>query len=203
MVELLTLIIEIIIFILPAFVANASPVFLGRGKRLNAPIDGGRVWKDGRRVLGNGKTIRGFIGGIFCGIIVSVAILLLANQISFSFSFMPSYERGFLYTILEPLGVTFWTNKVLLGLITGFLLGSGSLIGDLTGSFIKRRHGLQRGESFPLMDQLGFLFMALIFIYPVIPWPFHWLIFLIPITLTLHIFLNLGSYFIGLQEVPF
>ncbi|MFX0087087.1 MAG: CDP-2,3-bis-(O-geranylgeranyl)-sn-glycerol synthase [Candidatus Hodarchaeota archaeon] len=203
MVELITLIIESIIFIFPAFVSNASPVFLGRGKRFNAPIDGGKVWKDGRRVLGNGKTIRGFIGGTICGMIVSVAILILVSQISYSFSFMTSLEQGLLYTILEPLGITFWTNKVLLGLIIGFLLGCGSLIGDLTGSFIKRRYGLQRGESFPLMDQLGFLFMALIFVYPVIPWPFYWLVFLIPITLTLHILLNLGSYFVGFQDVPF
>jgi CDP-2,3-bis-(O-geranylgeranyl)-sn-glycerol synthase len=203
MVELLTVIIESIIFIFPAFVANASPVFLGRGKRFNSPIDGGRLWKDGRRILGNGKTVRGFIGGTLCGMIVCVAIMLIVNHNLYSFSFMTSLEQGLLYNILEPLGVTFWTNKIFLGLIIGFLLGCGSLIGDLTGSFIKRRHGLQRGESFPLMDQLGFLLTALIFVYLVIPWPLYWLIFLIPITLTLHIVLNLGSYVIGLQEVPF
>ena len=56
--------IEAIIFIFPAFVANAAPVLLGRGSRFNAPIDGGRYWVDNRRILGDGKTIRGFSGGV-------------------------------------------------------------------------------------------------------------------------------------------
>ena len=37
---------EAVVFIFPAFVANAAPTILGKGKRFNAPIDGGRYWKD-------------------------------------------------------------------------------------------------------------------------------------------------------------
>ena len=203
MTELIKLIIDGIIFIFPAFVANAAPVFLGKGERWNAPIDGGRVWKDGRRVLGNGKTIRGFVGGTLSSMIVCVLIIALANKFSYHLAFMTYIEQGLLFDILNPLGIDLWINEVFLGLFVGFLLGCGSLIGDLTGSFIKRRYGLQRGESFPFMDQLGFIFTALLFVFPVIPWPLYWLIFLVPLTLILHIVLNFGSYIIGMQEVPF
>jgi CDP-2,3-bis-(O-geranylgeranyl)-sn-glycerol synthase len=89
-----------------------------------------------------------------------------------------------------------------LSALIGFLLGCGALIGDIIGSFIKRRSGLQRGESYPFMDQLGFLVVALVFVFPVIPWPLVWLLVLAPITLGLHIGLNVLSYVVGIQEVP-
>ena len=201
--DIIRLIVDCIIFIFPAFVANAAPVFLGRGKRYNAPIDGGRLWKDDRRILGNGKTIRGFLGGTMSGMIICVAIIILSNQLSYDLYFMSYFEQSLLYNALEPLNGELWISDIVLGLIIGFLLGCGSLIGDLTGSFLKRRRGLQRGESFPLMDQLGFLLTALLFVYPIIPWPLYWLIVLIPMTLFLHISLNLLNYFMGMQEVPF
>ena len=201
--EVVTLVIDGIIFIFPAFIANAAPVFLGRGTKYNAPIDGGKLWKDNRRILGNGKTIRGFIGGTMSGMVICAVIFLLANQFSYSLSFMSNFEKSFFYSSLIPLNSGSWTSTIVLGLLVGFLLGSGSLVGDLAGSFLKRRRGLKRGESFPLMDQLGFLFTALLFVYPIMPWPLYWLIILIPMTLILHIGLNLLSYFVGMQEVPF
>jgi len=60
-------------YILPAYVANASPVILGGGR----PIDGGRYWRDGRRILGDGKTWRGFIGGVAAGTLVGVIQYLI------------------------------------------------------------------------------------------------------------------------------
>jgi len=62
--------IELILFILPAYVANASPVPLGGG----TPIDFGRKFIDGRRIFGDGKTIRGSVLGVLCGIIASFAV---------------------------------------------------------------------------------------------------------------------------------
>ena len=54
--------------ILPAFFANATPVFVGGGPT----IDGGRIWRDGHRLFGDGKTWRGFIGGIIAGTIIGI-----------------------------------------------------------------------------------------------------------------------------------
>jgi len=47
----------------PAYVANATPVLLHGG----GPVDGGRIWGDGRRILGDHKTVFGCISGVAAG----------------------------------------------------------------------------------------------------------------------------------------
>jgi len=54
---------------LPAYVANASPVVLGGG----TPLDGGRLWRDGKPLLGDHKTVRGAAMGFLAGLVVGVA----------------------------------------------------------------------------------------------------------------------------------
>ncbi|MBS7644797.1 MAG: CDP-2,3-bis-(O-geranylgeranyl)-sn-glycerol synthase [Candidatus Bathyarchaeia archaeon] len=55
--------IELLVFILPVYVANASPVILGGG----APLDLGRKFMDGKPIFGPHKTFKGFIGGLIAG----------------------------------------------------------------------------------------------------------------------------------------
>ena len=50
----------------PAYVANSTPVVLGGG----APVDGGKLWSDGKPILGKNKTIRGCLSGILAGAII-------------------------------------------------------------------------------------------------------------------------------------
>lgn len=57
-----------LLFIGPAYVANAAPLLLGGGP----PLDGGRNFVDGRPILGSHKTVRGFFAGIFAGTIVGL-----------------------------------------------------------------------------------------------------------------------------------
>lgn len=133
---LLSLVAGSIWLILPAFFANAAPVFVGGGP----PIDGGRVWRDGHRLFGDGKTWRGFIGGVIVGTIIGI---------------IQYFIEGATYD-----GV----------IVRGFLLGFGALSGDLIGSFIKRRLNIARGQPFIGMDQLGFMIvgMALVIVfYPI------------------------------------
>lgn len=59
-----------IIFIAPAYVANATPVVV-RGKR---PIDFGRNFIDGRRIFGDGKTFEGFVIGVIAGTLVGLVL---------------------------------------------------------------------------------------------------------------------------------
>jgi CDP-2,3-bis-(O-geranylgeranyl)-sn-glycerol synthase len=198
LVDIVESIINSIIFIFPAFVANAAPVILGRGKRFNGPIDGGKFWKDNKRILGDGKTIRGFLGGTLSGIVVCIGIVELFNALGLPVATISYFDKGILFPFLQFMKENLFLQAVLIG----FLLGCGALLGDLTGSFIKRRSGLKRGESFLFMDQLGFLLTALILVYPIFPWPIEWAIFLLPLTLGLHIILNFVGYIIGLQDVP-
>lgn len=62
-------------FILPAYVANSSPVIFGGGKAM----DLGKSFLDGRRIFGSNKTVRGFIGGLSCGALISLIEDLLTG----------------------------------------------------------------------------------------------------------------------------
>ncbi len=198
MVDIIESIFNSIIFIFPALVANAAPVFLGRGNRYNGPLDGGKFWKDNKRILGDGKTIRGFLGGTLSGILTCVAIVILSSSMSYPVTIVSRFNQGILFPLLQFMA----NNSFLQAILIGFLLSCGALLGDLAGSFIKRRSGLKRGESFLFMDQLGFLLAALILVYPIAPWPIEWFLLLLPLTLGLHIVLNFFGYLIGIQDVP-
>jgi CDP-2,3-bis-(O-geranylgeranyl)-sn-glycerol synthase len=81
-IDIYSILIYPIIFILPAWVANGAPVIFGGGR----PVDLGRKL-GGRRIFGDHKTIRGLAMGILSGFIVAGAISvyfpeLLATGIS-------------------------------------------------------------------------------------------------------------------------
>lgn len=68
---------HIILFLLPAFFANAIPVLLGGG----TPIDFGRNFIDGKRLFGDGKTYRGFFAGVLCGILIGLIEYFILGDI--------------------------------------------------------------------------------------------------------------------------
>lgn len=76
--EILDLIAWALWFILPAYVANATPVVLGGGK----PIDSGKKFTDGRPIFGAGKTWRGFVSGIATGTMVGLVQGLITENLS-------------------------------------------------------------------------------------------------------------------------
>lgn len=163
----------LLLFVLPAYVANASPVLFGGG----APVDFGQKFGDKKRIFGDGKTWKGLIAGIACGSIVGgVEALALSNNVF---------------------------------ILQGFLLSAGALAGDLLGSFIKRRSGIKRGQPSFLLDQLMFLFIALLFAAPVLagenapfkPTPTDLLV-LVVLTYFLHVSTNYFANKAGLKKVP-
>jgi CDP-2,3-bis-(O-geranylgeranyl)-sn-glycerol synthase len=56
--------------ILPIYCTNGAPVIFGGGR----PIDLGRNFVDGERLLGDHKTFRGFISGLIVGAIVGALL---------------------------------------------------------------------------------------------------------------------------------
>ncbi len=66
MTDAIQLIINALLFILPAYFANGAPVVFGGGP----PIDCGRKFPDGRRIFGQGKSIRGFVAGVIAGVFI-------------------------------------------------------------------------------------------------------------------------------------
>lgn len=165
---------EILIFILPAYFANAVPVLVGGG----TPMDFGKKLSDGRRTLGNGKTIRGFFGGIAAGIITAA---IISN--------------------IFPLEIFGGTK---LQFFSGCLLAVGTLVGDVTGSFVKRRMNVSPGKPF-LLDQLSFLIVALLLAYSITPKEFfevYVLLFLFVFTYLCHVLSNYLANKLGLKNVP-
>jgi CDP-2,3-bis-(O-geranylgeranyl)-sn-glycerol synthase len=171
-------------FIAPAWIANGSPAIFGGGK----PIDGGRNWRDGRRLLGDGKTWRGFVLGVSIGTLAGIILALISPFLMELYPF-PVYEQ---YPLLMA--------------VKGFTLAFGTLLGDLLGSFVKRRFGIPRGEAFWGVDQLGFFLVAYVLTVAVLPWTLLYLpalILLIPMTFAGHVGTNLIWYALGRKKTQF
>lgn len=130
------IIIQALWLILPAYIANASALLIGGG----VPIDFGKNWKDGNRILGDGKTWRGLISGAFIGMTGGFGLSVVAKYVKMSdFSF---------------LGLNDFLGFPLMILIIGSIC-FGALLGDITKSFLKE-------ELVKIVVRIGFLSINLI-----------------------------------------
>jgi CDP-2,3-bis-(O-geranylgeranyl)-sn-glycerol synthase len=138
-------IIKCIYLMLPGIFANMAPIlFKNHFKKLAIPIDLNKTYK-GKRILGDNKTLRGFVLGILLSIIIVYIQTLLYSYPTFQSISFVNYET---------------TNFLLLG----FLIGFGVLFGDSFESFIKRRLDIAPGSSFMPWDQIDSVIGAIIFI---------------------------------------
>lgn len=126
----------VLMIVIPAYMANAFAFLFGGGK----PIDCGRNFLDGRRILGDGKTVRGLFSGIIFGTLGGILITIVIYYLNF-------------------LDVNYYF------LLFSFIVATGAILGDITGAFIKRRVGLNRGAPVPGLDQLNFILLALALAY--------------------------------------
>ena len=62
---------------LPVYTANNCATLFGGGP----PLDGGKYFYDGKRILGDNKTYKGFILGTLGGIIAGVLLAILFDHI--------------------------------------------------------------------------------------------------------------------------
>jgi len=165
-------------FILPAYAANSIAVdvsgvpFL---KKYSMPLDFGRSLR-GRRILGDGKTWRGFI----CGVLAGVACGIIQGYLMLKYS---------------------W-NLPEMNALLGFLLSFGAMTGDLTGSFIKRRMGFERGVSLPFIDQLDFMFGAFYFSWLAVPVDLISFFSALVVTIPVHYLGNIIAWALKLKKFP-
>ena len=183
--KLLIAVLGAVYFMLPAYVANLSGLAFGGG----TPVDGGKDYKDGRRLIGNGVTWKGLQNGTILGTLVGVVL----GMIGTFFGDLSVLTGGIidLHVYVSVIG----------GLILGFLMAFGALLGDLVGSFIKRRIGLQSGEPAPLMDQLDFVVGALVLSLLVVQISWKFFLIIAVLTLVLHLGSNCIAYLIGIKDV--
>jgi len=174
---------------MPAYLANTIAVLTG-GKY---PIDQGKIHSDGNRILGDGKTWSGLVGGTLGGVFIGFLQVNLGE--------------GLIEALSGSQDVDFWGEN---SIIVFFLLSFGALFGDMTASFIKRRSQLKRGDKSPLLDMFDFIGMALLlsFIFAN-EWLMSWILdgyvplfTLLIATPILHRGVNIIGFKIGVKNEP-
>ena len=181
-------------FFAPAYLANAMASIVGKlltDKGWNAPIDFGRKWKDGKPLLGPGKTWGGLLGGALFGGITGTLEYFIVPFIDTS---LIPYWADSLFLVNTPI-MLIWR---------GFILGFGALVGDAVKSFFKRRAGKKRGEFWFPCDQIDFVVGAIVFAIPFLwPVPIETLLVLmafILISIPIHIAGNSIAYKLKIKE---
>jgi len=171
--EILIEIAAAIWFIFPAYCANAAPVIFGGGQAM----DFGKIFFDGKPLLGSHKTFRGFLAGLIIGTLVGLLQTLLFEHVLFQ------YGSQFRYDVF-----------------LGFTLSLGALTGDLIESFIKRRLDLSPGSSLPVADQIDFILGAFLFSIPVSPPSLLAALIILLITIPIHLITNLGAVLLKMKN---
>ena len=197
---------------LPGFIANTFAMMWGKWLPKTGygpwPIDGGRTLKDGNRMLGDGKTWNGLIGGsLTSGLLCMLQVAIVGDTFEEASVFVTPLtgSEGTWFSV----GGTYLTAYIL-----GVFLGFACLLGDMTGSFFKRRRGLKReGEvssKAPLLDTLPFAIMVFLwgqlFLGTSLLASSDLLIpmaLIVLITPILHRSFNLIGYAIGWKDVPY
>lgn len=208
-----------IVLIMPGYLANAGMLIVGGGK----PMDGGKICKDGRRLFGPGKTWRGFIlGPLLIGIPIALAIhgILFATWGSIAPYITNLFNTPGKYVLFQQdpqravklfeiyfLGASspnmFYNFGILFLRVTAIAFGTA--IGDLAGSWLKRRLNKERGEPIWIVDQIDFVVFVLIFALPFIPIDLDFLavvIFTLIFTPSLTVLSNTLTYMLGHKSVP-
>ena len=181
-------VVNLLLFLLPVYIANATPVLLGGG----IPLDLGKKFIDGRPWFGNGKTIRGFVGGVFSGSLIACGFALFYPLSWFAPASCGATVLGFIFSL---------PARQLLG---GCAMALGTLVGDAAGSFFKRRLGVESGKQF-IPDTFVFLAFALLFAFPFVlasVYSIENMAFLFGVTIILHPMTNFIANRLGLKKVP-
>jgi len=171
------------------YIANATATIpRGRGP----PMDFGRNWRDGRRLLGPSKTWSGFLFGTF-------------------FAFPVALLQAWLFLIAPPnlAIVPSFGPTVVAAIPVALLLTAGAMTGDALGSFVKRRLGRPSGARTLLLDQMPFVLVPVAIGLVAFPATFdpaflspQGLIWLVLFTLGFHVVFNWIGFRIGTKKVP-
>ncbi|MDR3283246.1 MAG: CDP-2,3-bis-(O-geranylgeranyl)-sn-glycerol synthase [Candidatus Methanoplasma sp.] len=174
---------------IPAMVPNSAAVVFG--KKGNTKVDFGRSLK-GKRIFGDGKSWMGLFGGGFSGVLIGLVLIGISHP------FDPSGHWGF-----GP----FWSNVGVLS-----CLAFGAVLGDLTGAFIKRRIGLERGHKAPVLDQYDFVagaFLVTALFFPdwvysnyIEGWHLLALVLVLAVMFFIHRAVNIIGFRMGLKKEP-
>lgn len=173
-------------FFIPAGTANVLPIFAAKApyiKKFNTPIDNYQSFR-GIRILGNHKTIRGFI----IGILGAICVAHLQNWY---------YQEN---TWLQN-NITINYQAISITLL-GLLLGSGALIGDAVKSFFKRQKQIPSGQTWFPMDQIDYILGGLLFSSLLITLTLSQYLIITTLWFIIHLISSLTGYLLNLKDAP-
>lgn len=188
--DVLILFVNSIWLVLPAGFSNMAPTLFGGG----TPMDFGRNFSDRKRILGDGKTWRGFASGVAVGAFVALILTWISKAANTPY--LPDFG--------EPVYAIY----------LGGILGAGALSGDAVKSFFKRRLSIERGQKWPVADQLDFVAGSWLFAFIFANGWFMqniigasggkaWIMLITVVMIPLlHRLMNLFGYAIGVKKVP-
>ncbi|MCR8844552.1 CDP-archaeol synthase [Paenibacillus sp. SC116] len=188
---------QILLFMMPVIlggVTNMIFVKLPFVREHRRPMDGGRYWRDGKRIFGDNKTWHGFMGMILFTACWFVAMGWLVDK----WAWLKSNSLLPWDTYIMP--YTEW--------MYGMLWGFSYVLFELPNSFIKRRLDIPPGQNrkgwlgicFTFIDQADSVIgcmLATYFFYQ--PTALEAALFLL-IGTTAHYIINILLYFIGLKQ---
>jgi len=177
------LILECLWFLVPAGLANMAPVLVKRRFGFLAiPIDFNRTLK-GKPIFGKNKTWRGLILGILAGVGGFAVQKWLYQFLFFKRISLIDYNH--------------------FGLMLGFLLGLGAIVGDLMESFFKRRINISPGQTWFPFDQIDWILGSLAF-SSILYFPsFSALFIIISLGFGLHPIANYTGYLLRIKKNKF
>lgn len=164
---------------------------------LKKPIDAGKCLYDGKRIFGDNKTWKGFIGYMFLGTLTNLiwgscckASLALASH-------------DFFY-----LG---HSNTIQYNLLCGLLLGTAYALFELPNSFLKRRIGIEPGKTmkgwqkafFVFLDQADSIFGCVLVVCIFHPLPVWFYFVFVIVGAVTHIIFNMLLYCAHLRKNMF
>lgn len=194
---------EMYLTLLPVIIAGSFNMIwckLPFFKALQKPMDGGEVLRDGKRIFGDNKTWKGFVGMIVLGTVFTVVWGLISGSSVFLLT------HNYLYKPYSNFDNTMGFNA-----LAGFLFGLAYAVFELPNSFIKRRLGIEPGKKrgrlsgavnvfFDQADSVIGCVLVLSFFYPMRPLFFIAYVLLGAAT---HIVINMLLYLLKLRKNMF
>jgi hypothetical protein len=164
--------------------------------KLKKPMDFGKCLKDKKRIFGDHKTFKGFLGYIFFNIVFALLCGLLCNIFHIN-------KYNFFYIN--------HSNTILYNILIGFLLGLFYALFELPNSFIKRRLDIEPGKTVTGFKKIFFVFLDQadsVFGVALVVWMFYpigiWIYLLyVVIGAGTHLLLNMMLYFMHFRKNMF
>ena len=197
----MTRLLEMYITLLPVILAGILNMLWCKARLwdfLKKPIDFGKTAPDGKRIFGDNKTFKGFVGMILFGALLSViwgAILKGSDELNALNYFYKNHSNTFAYNLL-------------IGTLSGFAYA----LFELPNSFMKRRLDITPGKNdttgakrfvFIFLNQADSVFGCVLVVCIFCPLPvWYYFVYVLVGALT-HMIMNMLLYFCKLRKNMF